>query len=174
MDSLLNRFLSRFPRIKLFVNGASIGSYLLIDYFFDFVLYYAAIRFFGPVTGGGTVAILGMLIDLFVLRAYDRYGRDVFGLEDLKAIRDYAGTQRWRRSLARVVKRGNFFAVAVIAFYSNPCLATIYMRPQGEKRRTMNLRDWSVFLLSACIEIFWIVFVYGFVLLEKELTSVFF
>lgn len=174
MDSLFNRLLARFPRIKLLVNGTSIGSYLLLDYFFDFVLYYAAIRFFGPVLGGGTVALVGMLIDLSVLRAYDAYGRDVFGLEDLKAIREYNGDSAWRRSLAHIVRRGNLLAVAVIAFYSNPCLATIYMRPQHEKRRTMNMRDWSVFLLSACIEVVWIVFVYGFVLIEQELTSRFF
>lgn len=171
MDSLLNWLLARFRIIKVLANGVSVGTYLIVDYFFDFVLYYLAIRFFGPIVGGGTVAIAGILIDLAVLRAYDRYGKDVFGLEDLKSLREYEGESAFRHRLALVVRKGNLLAVAVIAFYSNPCLATIYMRPKNERRRNMNVRDWSVFAVSACIEIFWIAFVYGFVLLEKEITS---
>lgn len=174
MDSLLNWFLARFIVFKILFNGISVGSYLLIDYFFDFVLYYLAIRFFGPIIGGGTVALIGILIDLMILRAYDTYGKDVFGLEDIKSIRDYEGESLFRKRLASIVRKGNLLTVAVIAFYSNPCLATIYMRPRNERRRSMNIRDWSVFLVSACIEIFWIAFVYGFVLIEKEFTNSFF
>lgn len=174
MDSLLNAFLGRFRIFKLIANSVSVGSYILVDYFFDFILYYVAIRFFGPVIGGGSVALVGILIDLAVLRAYDAYGKDVFGLEDIKSIRDYDGESTLRQYIARTVQKSNVFAVALIAFYSNPCLATIYMRPKSERRRSMNARDWSVFGLSACIEIFWIAFIYGFVLIEKEITNLFF
>ena len=158
MDSLLNWVAGTNRVGKAAVNGMFISSYLVLDYVFDFVLYYVAIRFFGPVIGGGTVMIVGMCI--------------VFGIEDLKQLRDYEGTSSFRIHLSKLMKKGNLLSLAIIAFYSNPCLATIYMRPHGHARRSMNVHDYLVFLFSAGIEIVWIAFVYGAVLVETEITKI--
>lgn len=144
----------------------STGTYLFIDYFFDFFLYYFAIRTFGPLYGGGGVLLLGICIDLLVLYMYDRGSNDLFGFEEIKKIRDYTGENKWRNFLSKSLKRTNFLAMCILAFYSNPCLTTIYMRPAGEKRRNMNLRDLSIFIFSFFVDVFWILIVYSFVKLE--------
>ena len=172
MDSLLNWVAGTNRVGKAAVNGMFISSYLVLDYVFDFVLYYVAIRFFGPVIGGGTVMIVGMCIDFAMLRLYDAHKKDVFGIEDLKQLRDYEGTSSFRIHLSKLMRKGNLLSLAIIAFYSNPCLATIYMRPHGHARRSMNVHDYLVFLFSAGIEIVWIAFVYGAVLVETEITKI--
>lgn len=173
MESLFNIIIKKLFRKENAKKGLNISSYLLLDYFFDFVLYYIMIRQFGPVVGGGTVMLLGLTIDLIILHIYDKSGKDHFGLEDLKNLRDYHGNNRWRVWISKILKKGNLLAMAVLAFYSNPCLTTIYMRPKDEKRRKMNLKDAMVFSFSALIEISWIIIVYGFVLLEKIIRQVF-
>src|SRR5690606_19504648 len=135
----------------------STGTYLLIDYFFDFFLYYFAIRQFGPFIGGGSVLILGIIIDLFVLHLYDSGQKDIFGFEEIKKLRDYDGNNKCRKLISKSLKKGNFFAMFILAFYSNPCLTTIYMRPANEKRRGMNLKDSLIFSLSFLVDIGWIV-----------------
>lgn len=151
----------------------STGSYLAVDYFFDFFIYFWAVAQFGPLVGGGTVLMIGMIIDLVVLRLYDRGQYDLFGFEELKKLRDYDGTNIWRIKIAKILQKANLFTVIVLAFYSNPCLATIYMRPRDEKKRPMNLQDWMVFLVSFFVDIAWILVVYGFVQLVPFINNFF-
>jgi hypothetical protein len=141
----------------------STGSYLAVDYFFDFIIYFWAIAQFGPFIGGGSVLIVGIVIDLVVLHLYNRGQYDLFGFEELKKLRDYSGSDSWRIKIAKILKEANLLTVIALAFYSNPCLATIYMRPSDVKRRPMNLHDWMVFLVSFFVDVVWIVIVYGFV-----------
>jgi hypothetical protein len=151
----------------------STGSYLAVDYFFDFFIYFWAVSQFGPLAGGGSVLMIGMIIDLVVLHLYDKGQYDLFGFEELKKLRDYDGANRWRIRLAGVLKKTNLFTVLVLAFYSNPCLATIYMRPKDEKKRPMNLQDWMVFLVSFVVDTIWILIVYGFVQLVPYIEQFF-
>ncbi len=173
MESLFNIIIKKLFKKETAKKGLNISSYLLLDYFFDFVLYYIMIRQFGPVVGGGSVMLLGLIIDLVILHLYDKSGKDHFGLEDLKNLRDYDGNNRWRIWISKTLKKGDLVAMVILAFYSNPCLTTIYMRPKDEKRRKMNWKDSLIFSFSVFIEISWIIIVYGFVLLEGLIRRLF-
>jgi len=149
----------------------STGTYLFVDYFFDFFLYYIAIRQFGPFVGGGSVLLLGICIDLYILYLYDKSEKDIFGFEEIKKLRDYEGENKWRIFVSTTLKRGNILAMLLLATYSNPCLTTIYMRPSNQKRRRINSRDFLVFLTSFFVDIIWIVVVYGFVEIESLIRA---
>lgn len=149
------------------------ATYVSIDYFFDFILYYFAIRQFGAVVGGGGVMILGIGIDYLMLKRYlsrnEIKDDDWFGLEEVKKLRDYEGNGKIRRYISELLKKGNYAALFIVAFYSNPCLATIYSRPSHRKHAKMNRRDWLVFSASLVIEILWIVIISGAVAFERLL-----
>ncbi len=171
MEQTIQKAVHGVKNSKIGLWSLSTGSYLFVDYFFDFFLYFIAIRQFGPIVGGGAVLFLGIAIDLYVLHLYDKSDRDMFGFEEIKKLRDYDGVNPWRLFISRTLKKGNIIAMFILAFYSNPCLTTIYMRPAGEKRRSMNIKDWVVFLVSFFVDIGWIFIVYGFVLIEKIISS---
>ncbi len=146
----------------------NVGWYVALDYFFDFPLYYFMVRQFGLLAGGASTVALGMMIDLAMFRWYSSKGEDVFGLEKIKEYRDYSGDNKRRLWLSKWMKKSDFFAMCVIAFFSNPCLTLIYVRRQHEAdRKGMNLKDYLVFGFSMLIEVLWALIIYGAVLVEK-------
>lgn len=154
--------------VDLFKKINNVGWYVALDYFFDFPLYYFMVRRFGLVWGGGSTVLLGLIIDLAMFKWYSDKGQDIFGLERIKEYRDYAGDSKRRLWISKCMKKSDFFAMCVIAFFSNPCLTLIYVRRRHEAdRKKMNLKDYLVFCFSMFIEAVWAGVIYGAVLIER-------
>lgn len=118
----------------------------VIDHAFDYALYPFVIWKLGPWLSGAIMTLLSLVFCLFLLRLYDRLGRDWLGLEFIKNLRHYDGTSRWRRGLAWLVSRGDGVAFVILSVKYDPFITTAYLR--HDAYNGMNKRDWMIFLGS--------------------------
>jgi hypothetical protein len=132
----------------------------ILDNAFDYALYPFVIWKLGPWIGGAIMTVLSLLFCLFLLRLYDRLGRDWLGIEFVKNLRHYEGTSRWRRWLAWLVSQGDAVAFVVLSVKYDPFITTAYMRHEAYKG--MSRRDWIIFLGSWLLANgLWIAVCYG-------------
>lgn len=156
----------RGSRIFELAIGHTVNTVLFV-YGFDYVLYPFVIWKLGLVTGGGVMAILSLIACLLTLWFYNWSKRDWLGIEQLKQVRDFEGATGWRRKLAEIVKRGDWVALIVLSWYSDPFITVVWMRHGSINR--MTARDYKILLGSWLItSTYWALVCFGGVnVLEK-------
>lgn len=154
------------------------------EYLFDFLLYPFMLYAGGPALVAGATgrssAILGywvgfavmvflsIVVNLSYLAAYDRLGRDLFGLEAARAYERRFAERRFYRPIRPVVK---FIAFGYLAVWHNPLFATLFLR-QDARPFQMDRGDWRVFGLALVIANFgWAGLVSGAVGLWRVIVS---
>ncbi|MGE0103365.1 MAG: hypothetical protein AB7H86_14145 [Blastocatellales bacterium] len=153
----------------------SIGLYIYNNFnrFYDLVLYAAVIAKLGAIRGGAVMMALSFFVDLVSLRLYDRFKRDLFGIEELKRVRDSNATT-WTGSMLRWALRQNELAVFVtLTLISNPFVVTAWLRHGAGEFNGMQRRDWTIFLSSVALgNLYWIAVVSGGIRLFRTLFSI--
>lgn len=140
--------------------AAGVLGWKAFEYAFDYLLYPFAIWKLGPLVGGMAMAMASLVFCFFLLRLYDRLGRDWLGLEFVKNLRHYEGDSRWRRWLAWCLHRGDAAAFLVLSVKYDPFITTAYLRRSAFNG--MTVRDWTIFLASWLVSnALWIAVCYG-------------
>jgi len=160
MDHITAQTKPRPPVKRVAELATGFFTWKAVDYLFDYVLYPFVIWKLGPWIGGAIMTLASLAFCLFLLRLYDRLGRDWLGLEFVKGLRHYEGSSRWRRGLAWLVARGDFAAFIVLSMKYDPFITTTYLRKEAYSG--MNRRDWGIFLASWFVaNALWIFVCYG-------------
>ena len=149
------------------------GSWFASSWIFDDILYPLMIAFFGPIFGGGFMAVIAIIICWFWLKGIVASKDDWFGMEVLHK------TQRivfWivriakhipfvSKFLVEKIEEGLTFLTLNIVF--DPMIATLYYR-HGDKSKIITERDKKIFIWSAIISNgYWILRSWALVLLIK-------
>lgn len=113
---------------------------------FDYVMYPFVIWKIGLVRGGVLMAALSFVVCLLLIWFYDWSRHDWLGIEAVKGIREYRGTNWMGRRLAVLLNRGDWIACVILSIRYDPFITTIYLR-QGAFEG-MGRRDWKNFVLS--------------------------
>jgi len=123
--------------------------------------------------GGLAIMIpLSVVLNIGLLKLYDKTGKDWLGFEALKAGKDIAVSDApgW---LQKIVKSSDILATTIILFY-DPLLATIYLRKIGQAHKGMTSRDWRIFWLSTVLaNVGWTSIVFGGISIVKYLLVLF-
>lgn len=155
-------------RVGIIGSGHTIS--IVINWFFDVVLYTVAVAQFGFWGGLAIMLPLSVIINLVLIRLYDKTGKDWLGFEALKEGRENAisSTPTW---LQRIIKSSDIIATTAILFY-DPLLATIYLRKIEQAHKGMSRRDWKIFWLSTVLaNIGWTAIVFGGISAIKYVIS---
>ena len=124
---------------------------------YDYVLYTFIIVTFGPLKGGAIMLVLSFLLDYGSIILYSKWGKDVFGIESVKKIKEWKHQKelsttdinlksKLKKILAIIMRIGDPFVFVVASVVSNPFFVTAYFKNHKEVHLTR--RDWTIFLAS--------------------------
>ena len=123
---------------RLYASVVAIIGTELFSSFYDDLLYPLAIIYFGPITGGGVVSVLALVINFLLIIWYRKTDTDWYAFELTRSENSSALSSGFRRSRA-----WNFVLLALV----DPFLAFAYY--EGRKSRiAFDKRDWFVFLMA--------------------------
>ncbi len=117
-----------------------------INYFFDYGLYPLMIFWLGLGRGFVVMAVLSFLLCWFCMKLYDWSKRDWLGIEAIKLVKKYSGTNYAGQLLAWVLRRSDPVACVLLSIHFDPFIVTAYLRRGAFDG--MTRRDWRIFLLS--------------------------
>ena len=98
---------------------------------------------FGFFGGLAIMLPLSVVLNIGLIKLYDKTGKDWLGFEALKEGKDSAVSDApgW---LQKVIKSSYILSTTIILFY-DPLLATIYLRKREQAHKGMSSRDWLIF-----------------------------
>lgn len=123
---------------------------------FDYALYPAVIAWLGAVVGGAVMTVLSALFCYLYILAYDWSGKDWFGFEMMKEMRDGGEheSRAWR-VVQRVARKGDWAAFLALSVYADPFFTIIYMRRGVGTYSGLSSRDWKIFWGSVLVANLW-------------------
>jgi hypothetical protein len=145
-------------RIAELALGHSVNQ--IIIYGFDYGLYPFVILWLGLARGFVVMAILSLLTCWLTIIFYDWSRRDWLGIEAIKELKDYDGSNRYGRVIAWVLQKSDPVACILLSIKFDPFIVTVYLRRgrYGGMKRT----DWRNFLLSSLIgNAYWSILCFG-------------
>ncbi len=149
--------------------GAGLYLYNTFNRFYDLVLYTAVIAKWGAVRGGAMMMALSFLLDLGTLRLYDHFKRDLFGIEELKRLRETGATTWAGKMLRWALGQNDLVVFVVLTLMANPFVVTAWLRRGAGEFNGMQRRDWMIFLSSVALgNLYWIAVVSGVIHLIKS------
>jgi hypothetical protein len=123
---------------------------------FDFMLYPAAIAWLGAMKGGAVMMVFSAIMCYLYLRFYDWSGKDWFGFELLKEVRDGEEKQGCiAHFVQRLTQRGDWIAFFALSCYTDPFMTTVYMRKGTDAYNGLSARDWKIFWSSVVVANLW-------------------
>ena len=103
----------------------------------------AAFAVMTPITG---------ILCLLYIRLYDWAGKDWFGLEALKEIREDQASGGWfSRLMYRIARHGNGAAFFALSLYGDAFMTTIYLRKGSHAYAGLTRRDHMIFWSSLIV-----------------------
>ena len=124
---------------------------------FDYIVYGFTIATLGPVRGGLLMIVVSFLLDLALIRFYDRSKTDWLGIETLKDIRENPVDTRLERLLQWLLRKGDAVALVVLSFKLSPFNVMLYLRSGAYLYNGMGRRDWLILIASTLIgNLYWI------------------
>lgn len=147
----------------------------VVVYGFDYGLYPLAIWQLGPIIGGSVMVVLSILLDLAIIKWYDRSKKDWLGIEIIKEVREGGGESRLEKLLQWMMKKGNAFLLIALSFKLNPFNVMLYMRYGAYRYNGMSARDWKIFITSTLIgNLYWTLVIFGGITLLEQVWKSFF
>jgi len=127
------------------------------EYLFDWLLYGAIVLWstttYGTVRGSllafAIMTPVSALMCWAYIRVYDWAGKDWFGFEMLKDLRDEERQEGWLgRALRTVLSWGDIPAFIALSIHDDPFMVTVYLRKKENKHQGLTSRDWKIFWLA--------------------------
>lgn len=142
-------------RLQTIAIGHTGNAFIAIG--FDYIIYGLTIATLGPVRGGLLMIAVSFLLDLALIRLYDRSKTDWLGIETLKDIRENPVATRMGRMLQWLLRKGDAVALVVLSLKLNPFNVMLYLRRGAYLYNGMARRDWLVLIASTLIgNLYWI------------------
>ncbi|MEP7336556.1 MAG: hypothetical protein ABI977_02235 [Acidobacteriota bacterium] len=151
----------------------SVGLYLYNTFnrFYDLVLYTAVIAKWGVVKGGAVMMVLSFFLDLGTMRLYDHFKRDLFGIEELKRLREAEATNWTGKVLRWALRQNDVVVFFVLTLMTNQFVVTAWLRRGAGEFNGMKRRDWTIFLCSFVLgNLYWIAVLSGVIHLVKSVV----
>ena len=127
---------------------------------FDYALYPAVIYWLGLGRGFLVMAVISLAVCWLSIKCYDWMKRDWLGIEAVKDLKQYEGSNRSRKWLAWVLNNSDPLACILLSIKFDPFIVTVYLR-RG-RFGGMNSTDWRNFLLSWLIgNVYWSILCFG-------------
>jgi len=144
-----------------------------IDASFDYLLYPFVIYKLGLIKGGIVMIGLAAVANILTLKFYDWSKRDWLGIEAIKGLKDYEGSNRMARLFSWLVSKGDVAAMLFLSIKEDAFRAVIYMRHGSHQYNGMSRRDWKIFLTSLMIaNVYWTLAAYMGISLVEWLCGV--
>lgn len=142
--------------------GLWLYLYNSFNRFYDLVLYTAVIAKWGALKGGAVMMALSFVLDLVTLRLYDRFKRDVFGIEELKRVRETEATTWSGKTLRWALRQNDPVVFVVLTLMTNQFVVTAWLRHGAGEFNGLQRRDWMIFLSSVALgNLYWIAMISG-------------
>jgi hypothetical protein len=133
-------------RERLAILGVGVLADRAISYSFDLILYPYIIWRYGLLFGGLVMALVSLIVCLLCIWFYDWSKKDWLGIETLKGIKEYNGSNRWGRLIAWSLRCSDPAACVVLSVTFDPFITMAYLRKGSYNG--MSRRDWRIFLGS--------------------------
>jgi hypothetical protein len=154
-----------------------VGAWSLLTIFnfaYDSIAYPIAIWKFGPLYGGGFMAILAIMICFFMLIVYEKSGHDWLGINVVEQIK--SDGHKWVRKLRKkarrsivwfiirlilwlpshaflivlwMIKKNDVLAFLALSLYQDPFITTVFLR--HGRFNGLRRKDWMILLLSSIL-----------------------
>ncbi len=153
-DSKLKKYLKRIKYFFLLVSGLLLKR--AINYPFDYVVYPIVIAWLGSIIGGIILTLIALVVNVFIIRAYDWSKTDWFLIEKLKSIENNTETTLFVRLLKFF--RKNKVVTFLILCLDDPVTVTLYFRKGSHLYNGMSKEDWRNYFISSIIaNVYWII-----------------
>jgi hypothetical protein len=142
--SLYQKVHAKRGRIAELAVGLAVNR--LIDYAFDYGLYPFVIYVLGIWLGGCVMILLSFMACLITIWFYDWAERDWLGIEAVKTLKGYEGSNKLGRVGSWIMTRSEPVIFLFLCVQYDPFITMVYMRKGSYNG--MNGRDWRVFVGS--------------------------
>jgi hypothetical protein len=132
-------------RIAVLALGHTVNK-LVFDWPFNYLLYPWVIYTLGVFHGGLVMTALSLLICLLTIRFYDWSKRDWLGLELVKDLKGYEGSNAVGRVASWFLRRGDIPTFFYLTIQHDPFITMVYLRKGSFNG--MSRRDWRIFIAS--------------------------
>ena len=136
---------------------AEIGTghilYATFNWFFDNVLYVAAILQLGLVSGGALMTALSLIQCAASLVLYEHIRIDWVGAGSIAQLAGVPNPAWWQRLIAWATRRGAVVVFLVLCIFQDPFITTAYFR--GGRFDGLRSRDWRLFFASVLVSNFY-------------------
>lgn len=130
----------------------------VIDWGVDPLVTFLMLSYIGGVKGFMLAWVSLSMISFFACYAtlifYDWSQTDWLGIEVVKSLKELEGSN-FKRFIARLIQRGDIFAVIALSIITDPFIVIAYMRKGANQYNGLNKRDWAIFLTSILISNGW-------------------
>lgn len=135
----------------------------IVNHWFDYLLYPVVLAWLGSVNGGLALIVLGGVVNILLIRAYDWSKTDWFLIEKIKNVGeqteggDIEGVPRWFAWLLRHTRKRPTLMFFVLCI-DDPITVTLYFRQGSYQFNGMSRKDWYIFLAANVVSnLYWIV-----------------
>ncbi len=120
-----------------------------------------------------TLSVVSLAICYATLVFYDWSKMDWLGIETVKTLKELEGSKT-KLMIAKLVRKGDFFAVVALSIITDPFIVIAYMRKGANQYNGLTERDWGIFLVSVLISNgWWTILMYGGLSGIKKIWMVF-
>jgi hypothetical protein len=136
--------------------------YTGFSWVYDYVFFGAVIYLLGPIKGGILLCATTAVLDYYTLKFYRKTQQDLLGIEYLRNLRHYIGSNPLKLILKYVLNYApTWLQIIVLTPKSNAFLTTALLREGDISFTQMTKRDWFIFWSSfICSQVYWIGMVY--------------
>jgi hypothetical protein len=125
-------------------------------YLFDFLLYPLVIWKLGVLKGGLVMTVPAGFFCYFLLRFYDWSKKDWLGIETLKSLKDYEGSNKIKKITAWFLRRSVPVVLVFLSVRFDAFITTLYLRRGSHQYNGLSSSDWKVFFFSLIVSnVYW-------------------
>lgn len=158
MDSSLNNQSSLRTSYKgrIAILGIGLLSNWIIVYAGDYIIYPFIIWKMGIMSGGLIMIAVSFLLCYLTFLFYDWSKRDWLGIETVKSLKNYNGTDRLGKITSWFLKRSDHFVMLFLSIKYDAFITAAYLRSGSQQYNGLSKRDWKIFISSLLIgNIYW-------------------
>lgn len=126
--------------------------YRIFNWSIDYFVYPAVLATFGLVSGAVIMMAGTFFLDYGTVIYYSWLNKDIFGLEELKELKQHEKEIGLKKFFGKIMKKGDWAVYIFLVITSNPFMVTAYFRSKDPSHRKpgqhMTSRDWKFFLSS--------------------------
>lgn len=134
---------------KIFTILAGQAFYRITGWLFDNPFYIFIIAKYGMVKGWIAMTILSAILNIILIRFYNKTEKDWLGIEAIKKVKKYDGKSQIRKILTKIIRKSDAVAFIVLSIFEDPFITMTYLKSGSYGK--MEKKDWKIFLYSTIL-----------------------